>query len=303
LKTSLPGVRIHKVTNDRIYAYCPFHKGGRETRPAMVVYLDNARWKCHACGEQGSVAELMTRLGMQDFEAKRVAKDVLGMQGTSSRQRSVEHPTCPEYHLGPFNRRPLNLIKTGFSREVIDEMEVGFDVGRSRVIYPVRSPKGQLHGVVGGAVYPEISPDYQTFYGEEPKYLAYGKPQGFPFQLDPKWTLWNYHKVWAADAPAPVVVVEGFKALLWVRMAGIRNVVALFGTAFEEGQVSLLARLGRPGYLLFLDNDKPGRAAASKLQAALREMSSGVRVVRYPRDVRQPDDLTMDEVQKCLLGG
>lgn len=301
MRTALPGVRIHKVTNDRIYAYCPFHKGGRETRPALVVYLDSARWRCHACGERGTVTELMARLGLQDFEAERINADVRSMHGGSTKRKPTEHPVCPEYHLGPFNRRPLNLIRDGFSRGILDEMEVGFDTGRSRVIYPVRSPKGQLHGVVGGAVFPETSPDYQTHYGSEAKYIAYGTSQGFPFQLDPKWSLWNYHRVRTIESPEPVVVVEGFKALMWVKMAGIRKVVAACGTSFEEGQVILLARLGGPQYLLFLDNDKAGRLAATKLKAALREMRPDVHTVKYPRDVRQPDNLDLDEVRKCLL--
>jgi len=301
LRVSIPGVRVAKVKEDRALIYCPLHKGGDEKRPAAYIYFGSGTWRCHACGRGGPLKQLFEQLGINTDESGRVIGDLRSL--APSRQfRNAEHPTCPEYYLGAFNRRPLNLVRAGFTREILDRMEVGFDSVRTRVIYTVRSTDGKLHGVVGGAVVPETHTDYRLLYGEEPKYLAYGPNQGFPFQVDPKWTLWNHRSVLAMNDSRPLVVVEGFKALMWVMMAGFEKVVALFGAAYESHQMRLIASLCWP-VLLFLDNDGAGRDATRRLQADLRKRTAGVGVVRYPRDVKQPDDLTFGEVATCLDRG
>lgn len=299
MRLDIPGLRVAKAGNDRALIYCPIHKGGREQRPAAYIYYRSGTWRCHACGRGGPVKDLLMSLGFGDDQASRVVSDLKTAAPSESSQKR-EYPTCPEYYLGAFGRRPLTLVNAGFDRKVLDHMEVGFDESRTRVIYPVRSEAGKLHGVVGGAVFPESDPRYPVYYGTEPKYLAYGPRQGFPYQLNPKWTLWNYKSLAdRKDFQQPLVVVEGFKALLWVLMAGIDKVVATFGTAYETKQVDLLARMGCP-ILLFLDNDPAGREATLRLQKDLRRRTSGIGVVTYPRPVRQPDDLTAEEVKQCL---
>jgi 5S rRNA maturation endonuclease (ribonuclease M5) len=299
LRVNIPGIRIHKPYDDRVSIYCPIHKEGSEKRPAAYIYFGSGTWRCHACGRGGKIEELLEQLGIDSSEAGRVASDLRSLAPSKQTAR-IEHPACPEFYLGAFNRRPLNLINAGYTRKVLDDMEVGFDDVRKRVIYTVRSMKGVLHGVVGGAVVKEMDPGYFLYYSNEPKYLAFGPRQGFPFQVDPKWTLWNGQRVAKmTDHDRPVVVVEGFKALMWVLMAGYDKVVATFGAAYEQGQVELIGQLGCP-VLLFLDNDTAGRYATRRLRMDLRKRMSGVGTVRYPRDARQPDDLTFGEVIASL---
>lgn len=301
MNLSIPGIRIHREWDDRASIYCPVHKGGQEARPAAYIYFRRGTWRCHACGQGGPLSQLLENLGMDGDKARQLASDLKEIAPRDAPRR-VALPACPEYYLGAFNRRPLNLVKAGFAREVLDEMEVGFDDTRSRVIYTVRSESGILHGVVGGAILPEDHPEYPLYYGTEPKYLAYGPNQGFPFQVNPKWTLWNHNRIQGQPQERPAVVVEGFKALLWVRMAGFPKVVATYGAAYESGQVDLIHGIGS-SILLFLDNDAPGRAATKRLRADLRRRMPGVGLVRYPRPVKQPDDLTLDEVRTSLDRG
>lgn len=299
----LPGVRVERQVGSRIYCYCPFHKEGQERRPALTVYLDGDRgpsWKCHACNEHGMLTDLLIRAG--HLTAGAAADTARRMQVDAKPKATVRHrdlPTCPEYLLGAMSgSRPTNLIHLGFSREVLDELEVGWDEPRTRVAYPVRDEVGRLLGVVGGAAFPENDPSYAAYYGTEPKYLAYGKNQGFPFQLNPKWTLWNYHHARASTVNEGLLIVEGFKALLWMRMAGWINVVATFGTSYEQDQVMLLSKLMGP-YLIFLDNDEAGRRAAWHLKKDLQKRRSGVIIVGYPRAVKQPDGLALKEAFEC----
>jgi DNA primase len=298
-KVSIPGVRVRSISGNKVYCFCPFHKSGQERSPSMLIFLDSGRWKCHACSpELGDVRDLLFRTagyGRAEAEAKIAELRSYAVVGEPIEER----PQCPEYLLGPLiARRPLSLINKGYTREVLDEMEVGFDEARSRVAYPIRSPEGPLLGVVGGAVFVKNTPEYTSHYGDEPKYIAYGPREGFPFQVDPKWSLWNYHNLAYSRPDGCIVVVEGFKALLWVRMAGVKNVVALCGASFSQHQVELLGRLQGP-YLLLLDNDPPGRAATVRLFRRLSKKGA-VAAANYPRPVRQPDDLSLTEIRKCL---
>ena len=303
----IPGVRVHNQVGNKVYCFCPFHKEGLERSPSMVVYLDSAQWKCHSCSpENKSLQGLLEALGLTPQEATTRLREL--QQWKVVEPKAAALPPCPEMLLGQhLTYRPAPLLKAGFTREVLDEMEVGFDQERYRAIYPIRNPKGVLMGVVGGALYPKGTHEYLTHYGTEEKYLAYGKRQGFPYQVNPKLTCWNLHRVVRSTVREPVVIVEGFKALMWVRMAGWTNVVALGGAGVTSrndpegpsGQVELLAGLAGP-YLLFLDNDPTGVQATAIAKKKLRRRTGGVQVVRYPRRVAQPDDLTLEEIRVCL---
>ncbi|NMC34654.1 MAG: hypothetical protein GYA36_19705 [Veillonellaceae bacterium] len=301
MRITIPNVRVHHPTGNKLICYCPFHKGGQERSPSMEIQLDKSRWRCFTCatGWKPLMSLLTEHGGLSREEARRKVDDLKAL-AVQEQVKRVDRVPCPEYLLGQYlNRRPMNLIKAGFAREILDEMEVGWDGERFRVVYPIRDVQGALLGVVGGAVLSKDDDGYVAYYGNAPKYWAYGTHEGFPYQVNPKWSLWNYYRVADSEDPSPIVVVEGFKALMWVRMAGVRNVVATCGAPVAGSQVELLAGLRGP-FLVFLDNDETGKSASRMLTADLRRRTNGVRIVKYPRDVRQPDDLTINEVRQTL---
>ena len=115
--------------------------------------------------------------------------------------------------------------------------------------------------------------------------------------------LWNAHNIHAglyhSPDPGDIVVVEGFKACMWLHQAGITNVVALIGTYMSWEHQWILERLGAKVFF-FLDNNDPGWSGA--LQGAKRLAGSmSVMMMNYPErltydESAQPDNLSANEV-------
>ena len=81
-----------------------------------------------------------------------------------------------------------------------------------------------------------------------------------------------------------------------VHEAGMTNVVALMGSSLSGAQEKLLHRF--KSVILFLDGDEAGRGAAKEIAGRLVH-SYFVRVISLP-EAKQPDMLSMDELQKLL---
>jgi DNA primase len=77
-------------------------------------------------------------------------------------------------------------------------------------------------------------------------------------------TVFNFHRARAsAQKESMLIAVEGYLDAISIYQAGVKNVVALMGTAFTEDQVQLLWRLA-PEPVICLDGDKAGRSAAQR---------------------------------------
>lgn len=112
----------------------------------------------------------------------------------------------------------------------------------------------------------------------------------FPPGLPKADLLFNWHRA-VHRAQRGLIVVEGPWDAMRLHQAGLRNVVALWGTAAAPSQ---LRRLGRmPRITLMLDGDAAGRAAATKVAAALRP--TPVTIVELS-DGRDPANLTDREL-------
>jgi DNA primase len=149
-----------------------------------------------------------------------------------------------------------------------------YDTFRSRLIFPIISPMGEVLGF-GGRILGEGNPKYlnssessifskgRVFYGlnESSKHIR------------------------AEDS---VVVVEGYMDFLALYQAGVRNVVATLGTALTEDHARLLKRYTRNVVVLF-DGDAAGQAAADRSLPIL------LKAELLPRGLALPEGLDPDE--------
>ncbi len=112
-----------------------------------------------------------------------------------------------------------------------------------------------------------------------------------------------YPRLFFSQEVETLIIVEGFKACLWLLQHGYWNTVALMGSRVSRRQMQLLFRL-RANFVLFLDRDPAG------LQGMLhdgREMyykTPTVGVARYPHGVGscQPDNLSSQELHNSIAG-
>ena len=120
----------------------------------------------------------------------------------------------------------------------------------------------------------------------------------FPLpRLDKDKVLYNLHK--AKDTSKTIIVVEGFKSVWKLHMAGY-NAVACMGSRITPGQQGLLYSHAFEVILLF-DGDKAGIKGTMK---AIEAMKGKIKLTPlfFPFEDRDPGDLNVEELRE-LIGG
>ena len=110
--------------------------------------------------------------------------------------------------------------------------------------------------------------------------------------------LYNLHK--AKDISKTIIVVEGFKSVWKLYMAGYKNAVACMGSRITTGQQSLLYSHAF-NVILLLDGDEAGVKGTMK---ASDDMKGKIKLTPlfFPFEDKDPGDLSVDELRE-LLGG
>lgn len=299
-------VGVRKSGPENVMALCPFHVKGNgmpETTPSFALSLTTGLWICHSCHEKGTLRSFLRAMGTTPllidtfykplFEA--IDERIVRQKGRQDRIMNdlVEH-VLPESSLGLFDYCPMGLIEEGFHEETLRRFDIGFDAKNQRVTFPIRDLAGRIVGISGRSVTDE-GPRYKVYSHRE--YSAWELPT---ISTDKGMFLWNIDKVYPQafyDPNPSIILVEGFKACMWLWQAGFTNVVALMGSSMSKDQQKMLERLG--GRLtLFLDNDGAGQKGTFWVGRRLHLRIPKVRVALY--DEKQPTDLSPDQVRETV---
>lgn len=296
--------RIKRSGPENIMAACPFHRrtdGREELNPSFAFSLTSGLWFCHSCKAKGNLRSFLKNFGIQRDDLGGHYANLLervDRSSTNSRPAylviDLEEEPLSESILGLFEGCPLALLDEGFQEDVLRFFDVGFDERNMRITFPLRDFLGRLVGISGRAV-GEGTPRYKIYDFSE--YEVWGLP---PRKTKKYGILWNIDKVYPVaffDKTPEVVIVEGFKACMWVHQAGIPNVVALLGSHLTREQRIMLERIGGTFYI-FTDNDEAGSNARKEVAKILAK-TCDVKVVIY--DEKQPTDLTEETVREVLL--
>jgi DNA primase len=317
-RRNLPG-RLRQGAGGNYLTTCPFHKDGHEGTPSFSVNAEKGVWHCFTggcpSGGGGGIGKMLEMLGKPRSaveaelavvrpvleQAERIGKSRILNFNAANPDPFAADFVLPEACLGVYLRRPEALLARGFDEGVLFRAGVGVDPESGRTTYPVRDVHGALAGVVGGAAGPH----------HEPKYLVYGRKEFGEWvgELYPVYEckkgrfLWNLSP--GGVGYKSIIVVEGYKACLWLVQNGFPNTVALMGSAISEEQQRLLHRTGA-SVVLFLDNDRAGRGATLRVGELLwAPMYGKVTVAQYPARCaggEQPDDLGPGDVARALSG-
>lgn len=309
---------------------CPFHKGGEETKPSFSVNVDLGIFNCFTCHATGGMQKLLKLLGLPqhviDAELRDIRQELDDNKKRLKWKKRAEwvskdpflaETILPESILKPFEWCPTKLVDLGFQTEWLKYMDIGFDRNNNRITYPIRDLYGNLAGISGGSVIAGQEPKYKVYQGQhkdpETNRMV---PSDYGRWFDesyPDYEFHNHHYLWNFDQVYPrlffglekqpcLIVVEGFKACLWLLQCGYLNTVALMGSALSDRQSSLLHRL-RVNIVLFLDQDYAGRRATRRIAKKLRTTQQGVFIAQYPyAEDCQPDDLVPVEVAASIAG-
>lgn len=168
------------------------------------------------------------------------------------------------------------LVESGLLVQV--ESKEPYDRFRSRIMVPIRDPKGRTIGF-GGRILGD----------GEPKYL--NSPDTPLF--DKGRVLFNLDRAAPASRQAGrVIVVEGYFDVLALSQSGIREAVAPMGTALTEAQLETLWRLTDEPIVCF-DGDSAGQRAAERAShRAMLSLRPGKQLlVAILPSGKDPDDL------------
>jgi DNA primase len=288
-----------------IYGACPFHH--EKTEGAFYMSTETGLFICHACQARGTLSSFLKEVGAP----ARVRSSIMEVAGPILFQRAQHKPLVRqnvfENHmpireriLGIFDFCPTHLVDAGFNKRVLRDYDIGFDKDALRITFPIRNHLGVLMGISGRTVINEI-PRYKIY--KEKDLLRFSEEyKGYDFNK--KYFVWNMHNVYPEAFHGElkrVVVVEGFKAALWLIQHGFRETVALMGTYMSEMQRALLQRFSADIYIL-LDNTDEGMEGAYQAGKRLRR-SNRVWICSYPdrcEDGDQPDDLSKVELTQSV---
>src|SRR3954449_799136 len=178
--------------------------------------------------------------------------------------------------------------RDGFSREELLAAGLAqrnrnaqvYDRFRARIMFPLSDARGRVLGFGARALRDERGPKYLNT--SENSIYHKGRQ------------LFGIHQARAAAASAGrIVAVEGYTDVLALHQAGIKEVVAIMGTALTQEQLAELRRAAATAYFA-LDADSAGQEAMLRAAHMAKERGLELLVVQLPEG-RDPAELIAQE--------
>lgn len=301
------------------FGVCPFHD---DTNPSMSVSREKQIYRCFSCGASGNVFNFIMDYEHVSFKealsilANKTGIEIKGLKldkkeskydklyeiyelahkyyqnNMSSsyakkakeylNNRHIDEDMIKEYKIGLSLDKSDNLTKLllakGYDLNTLNSIGLANydkDVYMNRIMFPLYDLNGRVVGF-SGRRYDGI---------KENKYV---NTKGTDiFQKGE--TLYNYHNAREfVRSKNQVIVMEGFMAVIRTLTTGIKNVVALMGTAMTKEQANLIKRLSTNVVLCF-DGDEPGRKACLDNGNELEKLGCDVSIVELEGGL-DPDD-------------
>lgn len=278
---------------------CPIHKGDNATTFSI---FSNGRWRCFKCSAWGDMARLLVAvrhlslkqaqeyIGSSPVPFRRM-EDIATLPAKRELKPRVPYEVLQDSLLAPYKKHcPEYLIGRGFSEASLQRFEIGYDLGNSKIVIPVRDSKSRLVGLT-------YRLDFDTDRSQPAKYWH----DNFSKSLH----LYGFH-LWARRKLRRFYVVEG--QLDAVRMYQLGYAAAaVMGSEISHEQVDVLLRdCQADRIVLAFDNDDAGskarRDAIYKLSRT--RFARGLLVLNYdtndPGELNEQHQLTTIPWHFCL---
>ena len=223
---------------------------------------------------------------VNDFAAKYFSNVLQnGPEGEIGRkyfhQRKITKQTMRAFDLGYSPSKRDAFIEYAKSRIDLDKaLQLGligkgneghlFDKFSGRIIFPIDTPNGRVVGF-GGRILEKN--EYAAKYLNSPESIIYTKGKILYGLSHAKDEIRRLNKV---------IMVEGYMDLISLFQNGIKNVVAVSGTALTEDQVLLLSRYTKNVVLLF-DADIAGVKASMRSIEILLRKDFEIKIASLPK--------------------
>lgn len=326
------GERIPLVARGKnFFGVCPFHD---DSNPSMCVSREKQIYTCFSCHATGNVYTFLMNYEHIDFrEALKYLGDKVGVNVSSIniKKKSTKFDKLYEAYNFAVKYYQNNLSSTkgklarsylsnrGINEEVIKEFEIGLsldsrddltkllvskkyelstlnriglssddhDIYDDRIMFPLYDVSGQVVGF-SGRIYKDV---------DQNKYLNTKETEIFKKGE----MLYHYHIAREeCRLKKSVIVMEGFMDVIRASTVGVKNTVALMGTALTNNQFNLIKRLSN-NIILCLDGDGPGVHAMLSIGEHLLNEGVEVKVVVLPND-DDPDSFILKNGKERFIG-
>ena len=326
------GERIPLVAKGKnFFGVCPFHD---DSNPSMCVSREKQIYTCFSCHATGNVYTFLMNYEHIDFkDALKYLGDKVGVDvgvvnvakksskydnyydaynlslkyyqnnlnstlGKNAREylktRKIDEKIIKEFEIGLSldKRDDLTNLLLNKKYDLVSLNRIGLSVDNhdtyiNRIMFPLYDVSGKVVGF-SGRIYDNSSQNKYLNTKETP---IFKKGE----------MLYHYHiaKEYARSEKS-IIVMEGFMDVIRASSIGIKNTVALMGTALTKEQIGLIKRLSH-NVILCLDGDNPGQHAMLSIGDSLLEQGLDVKVVVLP-DPDDPDTYILNNGKERFMG-
>jgi len=312
-----------KMKGKNYFGVCPFHD---DHSPSMSVSKERQLFKCFVCNKGGNVFTFVKDYeNISYIEAVKRVADKVGIPLSIDKIKKSDNKFKLEYEIMEFATKIFQnnlsskegviakeylakrnitdniikdfriglsladttylynvLIKKGYDLNKLDDLGLitkdgikGYDKFINRIMIPICNLDGNVVGYTGRIYNGEDSAKYIN----SKETIIYKKGN----------ILFNYHnaKNYIREEKC-AILVEGNMDAIRMYSSGIRNVLALMGTAITKEQVEILKKLRVP-IILMLDNDNAGELATINIGNELTKNNVDTKVVRLS-GAKDPDE-------------
>lgn len=326
------GERIPLVARGKnFFGVCPFHD---DSNPSLCVSREKQIYTCFSCHATGNVYTFLMNYEHIDFrEALRYLGEKVGVNvsGVNIKKKTTKYDKLYEaynFAVKYFQNNLSSIVggtakeylhKRGIDDKTIKEFEIGLsleerddltrllikkdydlatlnriglssdnhDIYNDRIMFPLYDVSGQVVGF-SGRVYKDNGQN---------KYLNTKETEIFKKGE----MLYHYHIAREeCRLKKYVIVMEGFMDVIRASTVGIKNTVALMGTALTKEQINLIKRLSN-NIIICLDGDDPGVKAALSVGEAFLNEGLEVKIVSLPKE-DDPDTYILHNGGDKFLG-
>ena len=326
------GERIPLVAKGKnFFGVCPFHD---DTNPSMSVSREKQIYTCFSCHATGNVFNFLMDYEHMSFPevlkylGDRVGIDTHGVNVTKKStkydkfydayslalkyyqnnlnstigvkakkyllSRKIDDSIIKEFEIGLSLETPDDLTKLLMKKEydLVTLNRIGLsndnhDIYNNRIMFPLYDITGKVVGF-SGRRYDDV---------KENKYVNTRETDIFKKGE----MLYHYHIAKEeCRVSKSVIVMEGFMDVIRASTIGIKNTVALMGTALTKEQINLLKRLSK-NIILCLDGDDPGVHATLSIGDTLMSEGIEVKVVPLPNP-EDPDSYILNNGKERFIG-
>ena len=313
------------------FGVCPFHD---DTNPSMSVSREKQIFTCFSCHATGNVFTFLMDYEHMDFkEVLKYLGDKVGIDtgsiqikkketkndkfykayelslkyfqnnlnssaGKEAKQylskRKIDESLIKEFEIGLSleTRNDLTTLLTKKDFDLVTLNRIGLssenhDIYNDRIMFPLYDINGRVVGF-SGRIYKENG---QNKYVNTQETEIFKKGE----------LLYHYHIAREeCRLKKSVIIMEGFMDVIRASSIGIRNTVALMGTALTKEQMALVKRLSN-NIILCLDGDDPGQHATLSIGEALLESGIEVKVAVLPNP-EDPDSFILKNGEERFQG-